>query len=77
MSFSIKHPSCHKPATVRRTLGWLGLICAGLLLGGCATPDEESAKAREHGGAIPWNRPESWEGGGVLGSQMSSMQGGM
>lgn len=52
----------------------LGLCCAGLLLGGCAAPDENTARAREEGGSIPWNRPEKWEGPGVLGSQMGAMR---
>lgn len=32
-----------------------------LLLTGCATPDENQVST------IPWNRPQSWEGGGALG----------
>lgn len=51
----------------------VALLC---LLAACAPTDETSQAHNEAGGTIPWNRPEKWEGGGVLGSQMSSMQGG-
>ncbi len=37
---------------------WVGF---SLLLTGCATRDENEVST------IPWNRPQSWEGGGALG----------
>jgi hypothetical protein len=40
-----------------------------LCLGACASRDEERRAEIEAGGTIPWNRPASWEGAGVLGSQ--------
>lgn len=46
-------------------------IC-GLLaicLFGCAAQSEEQRAAQEAGGTLPWNRPASWEGPGLLGSQ--------
>jgi hypothetical protein len=46
------------------------------LLPGCAPHDEATRTTIEAGGTVPWNRPASWEGPGVLGSQVSSLQGG-
>lgn len=45
-------------------------------LAACAPQTEEARSTNEAGGTLPWNRPEKWEGPGVLGSQMSQMQGG-
>ena len=41
-----------------------------LFLGACASQDEERRSDMEAGGTLPWNRPASWEGSGVLGAQM-------
>ncbi len=41
---------------------------------GCATT-EDTAASRPGVSTIPWNRPAKWEGGGVLGGQMSAMRG--
>lgn len=43
-------------------------------LNGCASSETTGASGRKVS-SIPWNRPAKWEGGGVLGSQMSAMQG--
>lgn len=43
---------------------WLFLLLAMAALGaagGCATPNEHDVSA------IPWNRPQPWEGTGALG----------
>jgi hypothetical protein len=47
-----------------------------LLFPGCASQDEATRTSIEAGGTVPWNRPASWEGPGVLGSQLSGAQGG-
>ena len=47
-----------------------------LSLTSCAPQDDQARATHEAGGTIPWNRPAGWEGPGVLGSQMSQMQGG-
>ena len=47
-------------------------ISAGLTA--CAGT-EETNTARPGVSTIPWNRPAKWEGGGVLGGQMSAMRG--
>ncbi len=52
----------------------LALVC--VFLPACASQDEEARKEQEAGGALPWNRPEKWEGPGVMGSQLNAMQGG-
>lgn len=44
------------------------LLCAAL--SACAT-DESYRAEQEAGGSLPWNRPQSWEGPGALGSQMN------
>lgn len=49
---------------------WVLALC----LIGCAAPDEERRAAQEAGGTIPWNRPATWEGGGMLGSQFQGTQ---
>jgi len=43
-------------------------------LAGCAST-EDPAFSRPGVSSIPWNRPAKWEGGGVLGGQMSAMRG--
>ncbi len=53
----------------------LFLIFAGVLLlasfSGCASPDKNTANSdREPTSTVPWNRPESWEGKGVIGGMM-------
>ena len=48
------------------------LLLAATVLAGCQT--NETA-ARTGVSSIPWNRPAQWEGAGVFGSQLSSMQG--
>jgi hypothetical protein len=49
-------------------------VCSGGLTG-CASSESTGASGGRQVSSIPWNRPAKWEGGGVLGSQMSSMQG--
>lgn len=48
------------------------LLLAAAALSGCQTNETAS---RTGVSSIPWNRPAKWEGGGVFGSQLSSMQG--
>lgn len=52
------------------------LLAAWLVaaLAGCAGT-EDPATSRPGVSTIPWNRPAKWEGGGVLGGQMSAMRG--
>lgn len=50
--------------TLRNSLLVL-LAAAGLA--GCSIEEESSQHA---GSSLPWNRPQSWEGGGALGSAM-------
>jgi hypothetical protein len=47
---------------MRSWLFFLLLVAAGMLASGCATPGGDDVST------IPWNRPQSWEGGGALGS---------
>ena len=58
----------------RLALATFGALCV-IGLSSCAPHDEAAQTTMEAGGTVPWNRPEKWEGPGVLGSQMSSMQG--
>ena len=51
----------------KRLLNSLLLAAALFLIGGCATDKPESQQA---GANLPWNRPEKWEGPGVMGSMM-------
>lgn len=59
----------------RLALATFGALCFALL-SSCTPHDEATRTSLEAGGTVPWNRPEKWEGPGVLGSQMSGMQGG-
>ncbi len=43
-------------------------------LSGCETTSN-APSSRSNVSSIPWNRPAKWEGPGVLGGQLSSMQG--
>ncbi len=49
-------------------------VCLVTGLAGCAGT-EDTAASRPGVSTIPWNRPAKWEGGGVLGGQMSAMRG--
>jgi len=40
------------------------IVCAG----GCANSDEQAQQQQNpNASSIPWNRPQSWEGQGMLG----------
>lgn len=52
----------------KRLLNSLLLVAAILLLGGCASSDQ--SESQQAGSNLPWNRPEKWEGPGVMGSMM-------
>jgi outer membrane biogenesis lipoprotein LolB len=52
----------------KRLLNSLLLAAAVLLLGGCASTDQPESE--QAGSNLPWNRPEKWEGPGVMGSMM-------
>ena len=58
----------------RLLLAALVAACAASFLAGCAAT-ENTETARPGVSTIPWNRPAKWEGGGVLGGQMSAMRG--
>ncbi len=59
----------------RLALVTFGAFCVAAL-SSCAPQDEATRTANEAGGTVPWNKPEKWEGPGVLGSQLSQSQGG-
>lgn len=58
----------------RRFLAIFLAALSGAGLTGCTT-QEDPATSRPGISTIPWNRPAKWEGGGMLGSQMSAMRG--
>lgn len=41
-----------------------------LVLGACASTKDPNATNPENVSNIPWNKPQSWEGGGALGGAM-------
>jgi hypothetical protein len=43
------------------------LLAMAAGLGGCTIPDEKTAT---QSGTLPWNRPQSWEGAGMMGAAM-------
>lgn len=49
-----------------RSIGLLFLLAAFLLAAGCETTTQD----RPRESSIPWNRPQSWEGRGPIGSAM-------
>jgi hypothetical protein len=48
------------------------LLLGLLLLPGCAV--DETSEAQHGGSSLPWNRPEKWEGAGMMGSMMQGTQ---
>lgn len=57
---------------IKRLLSSL-LLAAGLLaVGGCAS--DNKPESQQAGANLPWNRPEKWEGPGVMGSMMQGSQ---
>lgn len=53
----------------------LSSLLLGLLLSflpGCAV--DETSEAQHGGSSLPWNRPEKWEGPGMMGSMMQGTQ---
>ncbi len=58
-------------------LRFLFAAAISTLLGACASQkDPNSTTNGADDSSLPWNRPASWEGPGVLGSQMQQAQGG-
>ena len=53
---------------IKRLLNSVLLAAAVLLIGGCAANDKP--ESQQAGANLPWNRPEKWEGAGVMGSMM-------
>lgn len=53
---------------IRQLRNSLLLACAAFAISGCAS--DESPEAQHAGSSLPWNRPEKWEGPGVMGSAM-------
>lgn len=51
-----------------RRISLFFLAGAVLLLAGCALNSDMSPAHAE--GALPWNRPQSWEGAGAMGAAM-------
>ena len=53
------------------------LAAATLLLAaaGCASTDNSQQQQNPNASSIPWNRPQSWEGGGMLGGFSQGPQG--
>lgn len=58
----------------RLILAALLAACCLAVPAGCSSR-EDAATTRPGVSTIPWNRPANWEGGGVLGGQMSAMRG--
>jgi len=56
----------------KRLLSSLLLVAALVTVSGCAS--DGAPESQHAGGNIPWNRPEKWEGPGVMGSMMSGTQ---
>ncbi|MBN8710654.1 MAG: hypothetical protein BGO12_16495 [Verrucomicrobia bacterium 61-8] len=54
----------------RRIFALLCAVAFAAVVTGCAPMSDEDRTAQEAGGTVPWNKPQSWEGGGALGSQM-------
>jgi hypothetical protein len=57
---------------MRRAINLI-LLAISLALVGCASKDPAS---QDSVSSIPWNRPQSWEGQGPLGSMMQGAGGG-
>jgi outer membrane biogenesis lipoprotein LolB len=51
-----------------RRISFLLIAAAALVLAGCALDSDISPAHAE--GALPWNRPQSWEGAGAMGAAM-------
>ena len=59
----MKNPISMKPAAC--------LLAALVLLTGCASTSEDTTKeGRPKYSTVPWNKPQTWEGKGVLGGMV-------
>jgi len=47
-------------------IGWLLIIAFSIALVSCADPQPKPAN-QDQVSSIPWNRPEKWEGQGMMG----------
>ncbi|MDX2079743.1 MAG: hypothetical protein SFU53_03080 [Terrimicrobiaceae bacterium] len=61
-------------STKRSKINLLFAAALLTLLAGCATDNSDPAARHEPGSTLPWNRPESWEGSGMMGSMMPGSQ---
>ena len=52
--------------------GFLLLMSLMMFVSGCASQPQQDDPNKVS--TIPWNRPEKWEGPGVLGSQLNPNQ---
>lgn len=65
------------PNKLSVTFRLLALLAICSSMGACASSrDGESSAVGPDNSSLPWNRPTSWEGPGVLGGQMQQAQGG-
>ena len=53
-----------------RRIAFATCCLLAFLLGACASHDETRRSELEAGGTLPWNRPASWEGTTVFGTQI-------
>ncbi|MES2309182.1 MAG: hypothetical protein V4507_10030 [Verrucomicrobiota bacterium] len=48
----------------------LTISAAFIALNGCASSQDPNNTDPNHVSNIPWNKPQSWEGGGMLGGAL-------
>lgn len=53
---------------------WLCLVAAAAICAGCASSSPEETSGSEEISQLPWSRPQSWEGQGMLGGMMPNQR---
>jgi len=53
---------------------WLCLIAAAAIVTGCASSSPEDSTSSEEISQLPWSRPQSWEGQGMLGGMVPNQR---
>lgn len=74
MKENLRDPLRERPwMSAPTTRIFLAALCVCVLFLSACASDEGYRTEQQAGGTLPWNRPQSWEGAGALGSQMGQM----
>lgn len=60
--------------TLAQRLVWICLAVAAIACSGCASSSPNDTVSDDEISQLPWSRPQSWEGQGMLGGMMPAQR---